>query len=350
MKEKENYLSLVSLRGLFILMIIVYHMGDNFGTIFDSALGWCYYWGGHLGNTFFFVVSGFLMTHGYSTKIVNGNLSFIDFFKRRIVKIFPLYVITNLLRLGISLAVTGLEALKFDELLRVLFMAASGWVANNTPYNNPTWFVCVLMLVYIVYFFLTLVKRKSKDVYFLLIFLLMMYGRSLYVMGLPYPFMRSGDGQGLYCFMIGVALYELVDSAYGRLKNTVLICGNVLSLGCCLLCLCNGIASVAADVPMVIAFLLIPTILLDAVLCKTIRKFFQARPFVFIGEISMSLFFIHGLWIALFKLIQSFVVVKNECVWYALVLTTLIAVSALSHNFLEPTTEKVFSKLFKRTI
>ena len=39
MKEKENYLSLVSLRGLFILMIIVYHMGDNFGTIFDSALG-----------------------------------------------------------------------------------------------------------------------------------------------------------------------------------------------------------------------------------------------------------------------------------------------------------------------
>ena len=115
---KKKYVALTSLKGIFILMIVFYHMGGNYGRIFGDVFQWCYDWGGYLGNTFFYMVSGFLIACGYQEKISNGDLSIVNYLMRRISKIFPLYIITNMFRLGLNIVGVGISTLKFDELLR----------------------------------------------------------------------------------------------------------------------------------------------------------------------------------------------------------------------------------------
>ena len=345
MGKKREYVSLIYLRGIFILIIIFYHLGGNFGTILNKELEWCYEWGGHLGNTFFFMVSGFLITHGYSARISNGEISFVDYMIRRSVKIFPLYFLTNVFRLGLNIAIVGIHTLKFDELLRVIFMAASGWVTNITPYNDPTWFVCVLMICYIVYYFVGMIKGKNKDIYYGLVFLIVMYGRSISVLGMQIPFMRSGDGQGLYCFFLGVVLYEIITSSYKNLNRVLLYMSNFLSFLFLILAYNNGVSTMTNDVPMVIS-------LFNAVLNKGLVRIVSVKPMVLLGKISMSLYFIHGPWIALYHMIQK-VCILGECnlyVQYSIIVGVLLVISLVSYFYIEPVFEKWTRFIFKRNI
>ncbi|MFM1876175.1 MAG: hypothetical protein RL266_1912 [Bacteroidota bacterium] len=47
--------------------------------------------GGHLAVIFFFVLSGFLITHIIKAKLLENNFSVSNFYKKRIVRIWPLY-------------------------------------------------------------------------------------------------------------------------------------------------------------------------------------------------------------------------------------------------------------------
>ena len=47
--------------------------------------------GGHLAVIFFFVLSGFLITHIIKTKLSTDKFSVSNFYKKRVVRIWPLY-------------------------------------------------------------------------------------------------------------------------------------------------------------------------------------------------------------------------------------------------------------------
>lgn len=350
MSKKEHFTSLTSFRGLFIVMIVIYHLGNNFPQIGNGCLDWCYSWGGWLGNIFFFMASGFMISYGYTEKIEEGNISFALFLKRRIIKILPLYLITNLICLGISLITDGLDTLKFDELLSILLMTASGWITDITLYNVPTWFVCVLILIYIVYYFVAKVKHKNAELYYVLIAVMILYGRSLDVLRFQYPFMRRSDGQALYCFFIGVLLSEIISSRYVNLKKALLVCVNSLTAIFLFWGIKFGMSQTASDVPMVLAFLIIPTVLLDGIFSKIVITVMKCRPLVALGKISMALFFIHGLWIALFHIFLNRSIVINAYLLYLVFWISLIIVSGLVHVFLEPVLENLFVKLFEKSV
>src|SRR5580698_3847744 len=67
------------LRAVSILLVIGYHAQ----------------WipGGFIGVDVFFVISGFLISHIILTQAGNGNFSFIEFYSRRIRRIFPALVV-----------------------------------------------------------------------------------------------------------------------------------------------------------------------------------------------------------------------------------------------------------------
>lgn len=53
--------SLDSLKGICIFLIVIYHTADGILRVENTAMDLIYKYGGDLGNTFFFMISGFLI-------------------------------------------------------------------------------------------------------------------------------------------------------------------------------------------------------------------------------------------------------------------------------------------------
>ena len=77
--------SLQSLRFIIILLIFLHHFGVNGKGLFEA--------GGPAGVTFFFILSGFVMSLGYSNKIESENFDYREFILKRIAKIYPLHLL-----------------------------------------------------------------------------------------------------------------------------------------------------------------------------------------------------------------------------------------------------------------
>jgi peptidoglycan/LPS O-acetylase OafA/YrhL len=93
--NRPYYPALDGLRGVAILLVVLHH---NFGFIQQSYFGW-------LGVDLFFVLSGFLITDILLTAVGKPN-ALINFYMRRILRIFPLYYLTLILFLFILPAFT----------------------------------------------------------------------------------------------------------------------------------------------------------------------------------------------------------------------------------------------------
>lgn len=91
MTERKHYRPDVdALRGISILIVVIFHAYPKLLT------------GGFVGVDVFFIISGFLITQILYEKQVDGKLSLIDFYSRRIKRLFPtlLVVLLTALILG----------------------------------------------------------------------------------------------------------------------------------------------------------------------------------------------------------------------------------------------------------
>jgi len=123
--DKVHFHTFDSLRFLSFLLVFLYHAPipkDNVLHYFCTA--------GGVGVSFFFVLSGFLITYILIVEKINnkGKIPLKKFFKRRILRIWPLYYAT------------------------VLFARCTPFILNffNIPYSNkgyqPNWFFTLTFL------------------------------------------------------------------------------------------------------------------------------------------------------------------------------------------------------------
>lgn len=85
MIEKKHYRPDVDfLRGVSIFIVVIFHAYPKLLT------------GGFVGVDVFFIISGFLITEILYKKQVNGKLSLIDFYNRRIKRLFPALLVVLL--------------------------------------------------------------------------------------------------------------------------------------------------------------------------------------------------------------------------------------------------------------
>jgi peptidoglycan/LPS O-acetylase OafA/YrhL len=156
---RSHYPVLDGLRGIAILLVVLYH---NFSFIPFFNYGW-------LGVDLFFVLSGFLITD-ILMNTMNTKNYFKNFYARRVLRIFPLYYLSLLLFLVILPALPSfpLDVGYYQEHQWWFWTYLQNWLLIFQPDNNAValnhfWSLAVEEQYYLIWpFIIVLVKSPRK--------------------------------------------------------------------------------------------------------------------------------------------------------------------------------------------
>lgn len=147
--DKDNkFKDIEFLRFFLSCVILVFHLNSLF-------------WGkGYLAVDFFFIISGFFLISKF-----DKNLSFIDFIKKKIIRLWPLMVFVNFLYLIIHIFAKSVKYHKYDNLLESLFLGNIGLTISRGNLG-AFWYVSVLFWCSLLYFYLLkYFERKNVNLF-----------------------------------------------------------------------------------------------------------------------------------------------------------------------------------------
>ena len=215
----ERRYSLDVLRIIATILIIFHHYQQVIGGYFEGHIN---FWNGrfYFGYIveFFFLLSGYFM-YRYVEK-VNKGLPFKEFFIPRVLRLLPLVFVSSVVEqtfLGIYKATcaggTGFDSVSISVwgvVLNALGLQ-SGWVFNGYMINNPTWYISVLLLCYVVFYLLTYLSNRWQVPHVYLFIFMVLLGCGVQTFGLNLPFLNGSSCRGYYAFFSGVLLSEWLE-------------------------------------------------------------------------------------------------------------------------------------------
>lgn len=292
--DKKHFPALTRLRFLLVLVIVYFHtyplVGmENPGKVISLVRQL----GGFFGNHAFFCLSGFLIAHTYKQRIMNREMTFPQFLKRRLIKIYPLYFVSAIVSMFVQFYFNRFQYVNLDILLQNLLMISNSWIGDIYWYNSPLWFFCVTLMCYILYYALCAKTNNKRNVYIYISVGAVLWGYVLMLKGWDYPFMYPRTGEGLHSFFVGVLLYE----AYQRLSNRTLrklyftgLAGVVFLL---VLSYCYGFSAVIGEKTLFFTLLVGPGLVLSATLFSFNEQNIFRKLVTNLGKGSMSLIVWH---------------------------------------------------------
>lgn len=156
--------SLQSIRFIFALMIFIHHFYqpqiEQFGS-FPVA--------------FFFILSGFVLTMGYSERILKGEITYFSYICKRIIHIFPLNWVALILALFVPID-WNMNLNYYITHIPSAFLLQS-WIPLSSIYfsgNAVAWFLSDIFFFYLVFpYILRLLSSKYK--HFMMAVVLLLY-------------------------------------------------------------------------------------------------------------------------------------------------------------------------------
>jgi peptidoglycan/LPS O-acetylase OafA/YrhL len=288
--------ALTSLRFFAAAIIVFRHMTDPFYSIFNH---WIFVSKAPLAVDFFFILSGFILTHVYSSIIMRGGGAVRTFYLRRFARLYPMHFVTLLAVPLIWLMYSACNCLPSwpasDTLLAFaanLFMVHAWGFVDGGSYNKPSWsisaewFACLLFPLLTVF----LAKIKSGSVVqfcFCVALFLVLYALSGPLMGRSLTQLDSYLGilRIIPEFMMGAALYNL--GRHMLIRNCDLA-------QCGFLALIIIVFMVIGASDAIIVILFCPLILAVAEQARQKKKsWLSSNRMVYLGESSFALYMIH---------------------------------------------------------
>lgn len=268
--------TLQSLRFIFVMTIFMSHF--NYGDLphYDAD--------GDCGVAFFFLFSGFMLSMGYGQKFSDGTFDFKQFIKRRLLKIYPLHLLT----LAIFLLLFRPE-ITHRLLLNALLLQS--WIPDDSyyfSYNSVSWFLSTLLFSYILFPFLYRHANKFTLfvvlVYYVIAYFIIPYNminELLYVS----PLIRFVD------FFLGIMLYK----AYSR--RSEIANANIVEVLLTILLIIAIIVYPFIDDKLRNAPLywvvLLPFVYIFAQQQGIVSRCLQWKVLNWLGSLSMPIFIIH---------------------------------------------------------
>ena len=290
---KQRFEALDAFRGLCALFVVVFHM-RLVGSITELE----FFRGSATFVEFFFVLSGFVLAHGYGFK---ENLNFGTFMKSRFFRVYPLHFF--MLMVFIALEFGKLFAYKYSglvfgdepfttstaivELVPNLLLIQS-WTPFTNPlsFNYPAWSISIEFYMYAL-LFLSIVSFKSYKIvswFFisLIAFCLIYLDSSVLV---------STVLAGLSCFFGGSFTY-VIYKKISHLKQSYAL-GTFIEVTL-LVCIVLIIQSKIEYRSIIAPILFMLTVLFFAFESGLVSKLFKVKVLQYAGKLSYSIYMIHA--------------------------------------------------------
>lgn len=176
---REQTKTLNFLKGIAAIIIAnLYHYRNDFSiyTGLDYPLENLQMPGGNILNwlscngwllvELFFEISGLLFVFAYADRIKEGVLGVKVFIKRRILKIYPMMILSTLAMAVLECvyySLTGswwLAAIDVWHIVISVLGIPVGWFENNVSVNMPIWYISILFQCYILGYFLVYTRKR----------------------------------------------------------------------------------------------------------------------------------------------------------------------------------------------
>lgn len=346
--------SLTSLRFFAIMLVAIHHLNELIG--WAPRVGW-----GNVGVTFFFVLSGFVLTLNYQKFSTYHDAA--RFLWRRFARLYPLHVVTFLT----SIIVLNFYPIKLDSgplsAFANLFLLQS-WFGSREihfAFNSLSWAISTLAFFYIAFAFIQynflrntlivilislisltlsvayIVSNNSEPIEIhwllkmfptnrILVFILGMLTAKLFL------WFRSWFSH-IKTYVIGVVEIFSVLLIIDRLSSCIVLnlflrkINRVLSMPEQLIC---QIFDTYMLTPVLFSFM----ILVFSMQCGLISRMISIRQFVFLGEISFAVYLTHQLVFRFFSGIGLKIIFSNTFLIPLAFLVTLV-VSYFLYQFIE---------------
>lgn len=305
--ERRQYRTLDGLRGIAALSIVVLHTPHFFGQ-----------W--HLPYSFlsvdlFFVLSGFVLAGAYQAKFGAG-MSAAGFFRLRLIRLFPLYLLGTLLGVPVALMAmkfggsglsvewsSGLFALSLPMSLLMLPTPTAGADGFLYPFNPVLWTIFFELAVNMVY---AVLARSLADIRKLSLLVLGSAVILVFVAsrletldaGATWFTFLGGVSRMMFSFFCGVLVF--------RLRQPVKLHSSLLALGL-LAVLVALLAAPHSNVSALATILLLFPVLVLAASCVEPGPELQ-RTFAWLGVTSYAVYAVHK---PLYQILLGFLIIAS---------------------------------------
>lgn len=356
--QEERLKSLDSIRGVAALGVAIfwhYQIFTPSGYPFSRKAYWVYNYGFSLVDLFF-VLSGFIFCYMYKKRIIESRLSFEKYMKLRFCRLYPLMFITLNVVLIIQtirfFIVGNFLQYKFNDgyhfLLNIFCLQSIG-LESGFSFNAPTWSISCEILVYIIFYYI-LRKFGLSKIKYVLYALIILVGITIIKMDINIPFFNGNTSRAFIGFFIGCYSYEINRKiAKNKYKNKIVFIASITLI----ITLGNTMYfghSILGNWLIVYSMFFYPMIILLILNLDYFSKILSFKPFVYIGEISFSIYLWHFPIQLIIKTLDDVLALNIDYStrFFMLIYTLIvIIISSLSYEFLEKTINNNLRRKFQ---
>lgn len=200
--------TLQGLRFLFMLLIFFHHFTWKDTEIFE--------FGGECDVSFFFILSGFVLSLAYGKKIDDGTFSQKQFVIKQLSKFYPLHILTLTTIIMLDLRI-GEDIDTYKVILCILLLQS--WIPSNDfnfAFNGVSWFLSDIIFFYLIFPFLYKNLIHSQKRYIALLFATILALYSIICFNIRPELTNSilyvSPATRVIDFIIGLLVYRLYAS------------------------------------------------------------------------------------------------------------------------------------------
>ena len=321
--------TLQSLRFFFIILVVLSHY---IGSSFD--------FGGECGVSFFFMLSGFVLSLAYSERIAKGSFSTKPFVVKQWIKIYPLHILTFIVMFALDIRLE-----KYCDITAVIanILLLQSWVPADSFYfvaNSPSWFLCDILFFYVVFSSLNkyILRSDNRKLLAISLVVILLYICLMAVLPtyLVNPILYANPLTRLLDFIVGIILYKLYISDNGialrdKLNGKSFFTVSLMELSVILLVVITAI--VYPHLPqrvrtVSIFWLAIPLFIFFFAMTDkhsgVISKFLQVKTMLWLGNISFCIYIIHAPVLRIFNSISVHTGIADSTLVHFILFTTIL--------------------------
>lgn len=351
--------SLTSLRFFAALAVFMHHVS----TISFFSMGKLDYLGhffyeGNTGVTFFYVLSGFIISFSYREKMISGASKAWGFILNRLARIYPVHFITFFIAIAVYYGSQNLQDITATKAFMNILLVQSWYPSLSTSFsfNGVSWSISVEMFFYSSFILLCFLSGRQIAVLLVILLSIIIF---IQKSNIAHDALSNIDRVWLFYvnplfrivdFISGMLIFHVYKNLkhinIGLLTSSLMEVFSILLLVVFILMNGNSTPEMRLDIYYIIPISII--ILVFSVSNGLMSKAITIRPLIFLGEASFSFYMIHQIVFNYYLMNVTFTMSGVNDFWISV--STIFVISILLSNILYAYYERPVNLALRRII